>query len=258
MAGQQEVDSVILIFGTMGMLILALALVVFVVFYQKKRVNQQIKIAQRENEYQRELLNATIEIREKEQQRIAFELHDDIGSGLNAVKMHLSQKNLNESEIENAREQIKNLVIQVRDISNDLLPPVLNELGLNGAISNLCRRLSNQTQTNFQITIPSTELQELKKDIALAIYRIVQEILNNILKHAEANKIEVFVSNFTSKYVIIIQDNGKGFAPPDRLNVQSNSLGLKNIASRVQQIKAELKHELINPQGTKVTLTCKL
>ena len=258
MAGQQEVDSVILIFGTMGMLILALALVAFVVFYQKKRVSQQVEIAQRENVYQRELLNATIEIREKEQKRIALELHDDIGSGLTGIKMQLAKKGLTDIEIEDARERLKNLVKQVRDISHNLLPPVLDELGLNGAITSLCRRIGEQTNIQFTTDIPSSKFENIKSEQELAIYRIVQELLNNILKHANPSKISVTVLNSQASYIIIIQDNGKGFLPPKRLEVQSTSLGLKNIASRVQQINANLQYELVEPTGTKVTLTSEL
>lgn len=258
MAGQQEVDSVILIFGTMGMLILALALVAFVVFYQKKRVSQQVEIVKRENAYQRELLNATIEIREKEQKRIALELHDDIGSGLTGIKMQLAKKGLTDVEIEDARERLKNLVKQVRDISHNLLPPVLDELGLNGAITSLCRRIGEQTTINFNTTIPSAKYEGLRSDQELAIYRIVQELLNNILKHANATEIGVTVLNSPKNYSIILQDNGKGFIPPKRLEVQSTSLGLKNIASRVQQINANLNYETLQPTGTKVTLICEL
>jgi len=255
MAGQQEIDIVILVFGTLGMLILALALVVFVVFYQKKRVNQQIEIVKRENKYQHELLNATIEVKEKEQKRIALELHDDIGSALTAIKMQLSKKDLSQADITNSQEQLKEVVTHVRAISNDLLPPVLNELGLNGAISNLCRRLGEQTIVVFNTVIPPTKTDVFKKDEELAIYRIVQELLNNILKHAEATKIFVSVTITPINYCLILEDDGKGYTPPNRLDVQSTSLGLKNIASRVQQIDATLNYELVPTKGTKVTLT---
>jgi signal transduction histidine kinase len=254
MAGQNEIDFIIIALGTMGMLILALALVAFVVFYQKKRINQQNEMQKRETQYQRELLNATIEEREKEQKRIALELHDDVGSTLTAIKMRLGKTELTEDDINDVREHLKDVVKQIRDISNDLLPPVLEELGLNGAIRNLCRRLSEQTTIKFNPDIPQTRNANLRKDEELAIYRVVQELINNILKHAGATQINITVTSSEHQYKIVLEDNGKGFTPPQRHDLQSTSLGMKNIASRVQQINAEINYELVKPQGTLVTL----
>ncbi|MBK9592610.1 MAG: hypothetical protein IPO32_14300 [Crocinitomicaceae bacterium] len=158
MVGQQEIDIVIIVFGTMGMLILALALVAFVILYQKKRVGMQIEQVQRENDYQKELLNSIIEVREKEQKRISLELHDNVGSSLNAIKMKLTKSQFSEGELEDLRLQLKDLVKQVRDISYDLLPPVLNEYGLNGAIKNLCRRISEQTGIDIKCHIEDSKL----------------------------------------------------------------------------------------------------
>jgi signal transduction histidine kinase len=258
MAGQNEIDFIVIALGTMGMLILALALVAFVVFYQKKRINQQNEMQKRETQYQRELLNATIEEREKEQKRIALELHDDVGSTLTAIKMRLEKKELTTKDINDVRDHLKDVVKQVRDISNDLLPPVLEELGLNGAIKNLCRRLSEQTTVKFQHEIPQNRTIELRKEEELAIYRVVQELINNILKHAGATQINIRVSSSDQQYKIALEDNGKGFTPPQRHDLQSTSLGMKNIASRVQQINAEIKYELLKPQGTLVTLIRKI
>lgn len=258
MAGQQEIDISVVVFGTMGMLMLALSLVAFVVFYQRKRIRQQVVIAQRENEYQRDLLNSIIEAREKEQKRIALELHDDIGSALNHIKMKLSKKEIDEQILAETRELLKEVVGQIRDISNDLLPPVLNELGLNGAIKNLCRRLSESTGLKIECNTTGSREETFPAAIKLAIYRITQELLNNILKHAEASEINLTVEQKAHLFVLTLEDNGKGFVPPQQLNFQSKSLGLKNLASRVQQIDATLGYELLKPHGTRVVLTKKI
>jgi len=257
MAGQQEIDISIVIFGTVGMLTLAFSLVAFVVFYQRKRIRQQVAAAQRENEYQRHLLNSIIEVREKEQKRIALELHDDVGSALNHIKMKLSKKDVDETLLAETRELLREVVGHIRDISNDLLPPVLNELGLNGAIRNLCRRLSESGKIKLECIADTHKEEMLTPDIKLAIYRITQELLNNIFKHSNATEVNVVVEQTPHNYTLIIEDNGDGFIPPQELNFQSKSLGLKNLASRVQQIDAELKYELRIPKGTKVTLTKK-
>jgi signal transduction histidine kinase len=254
MAGQQEIDIVIIVFGTMGMLILALALVAFVILYQKKRVSMQIEQIQRENDYQKELLNSIIEVREKEQKRISLELHDNVGSSLNAIKMKLAKSQFSEIELEDVRSQLKDLVKQVRDISYDLLPPVLNEYGLSGAIKNLCRRISEQTGTDIKCHIEDSQIGLFKPEIELAFYRITQELLNNILKHAEAKTIKIYAGIKNDYYHITIEDDGRGFVPPKKLDFRSSSLGLKNIASRIQQLNANIKFDLIQPQGTRVEI----
>lgn len=254
MAGQQEIDIVIIVFGTMGMLILALALVAFVILYQKKRVGMQIEQVQRENDYQKELLNSIIEVREKEQKRISLELHDNVGSSLNAIKMKLTKSQFSEGELEDLRLQLKDLVKQVRDISYDLLPPVLNEYGLNGAIKNLCRRISEQTGIDIKCHIEDSKIGLFKPEIELAFYRITQELLNNILKHAQASNIKIYAGIKDDYYQIVIEDDGTGFIAPKKLDFQSSSLGLKNIASRIQQLNANIKFELMQPKGTRVEI----
>lgn len=258
MAGQQEIDIVVIVFGTMGMLVLALALVAFVILYQKKRINMRIEQVQRENAYQRELLNAIIEVREKEQKRISLDLHDNIGSALNNIKMKLAKTQLGAADIDAIKIQIKDLVKQIRDISYDLLPPVLNEYGLDGAISNLCRRLSEQTEFTIECKSQKDRVENFTPETELALYRITQELLNNIFKHAGAGKIFVKTEIKDQYYYIIIEDDGKGFVPPEKLNFKSSSLGLKNIASRVQQINAMIKFELLEPKGTRTELKLRL
>ncbi|MBK9591220.1 MAG: hypothetical protein IPO32_06880 [Crocinitomicaceae bacterium] len=152
------------------------------------------------------MLNSIIEVREKEQKRISLELHDNVGSSLNAIKMKLTKSQFSEGELEDLRLQLKDLVKQVRDISYDLLPPVLNEYGLNGAIKNLCRRISEQTGIDIKCHIEDSKIGLFKPEIELAFYRITQELLNNILKHAQASNIKIYAGIKDDYYQIVIED----------------------------------------------------
>lgn len=254
MAGQQEVDIVIIIFGTLGMLILAMALVAFVILYQKKRLRMHAEKIERENLYQRELLNSIIEVREIEQKRIALDLHDNIGSRINGVKMRLNKSNITAEDINAANQELKELVKQVREISHDLLPPVLNEYGLNGALKNLCRRCFEESEIEVNCYVDEKIKLNFTPNESLALYRITQEIFNNIIKHANANKISLNSFLYDDYFVIQIEDNGIGFVAPKELDFKSKSLGLKNIASRIQQINATITYEKIDTQGTRVTI----
>jgi len=250
----QKVDIIVILFGTTGMLVLALALVLFAVLYKKRLTAKKLELIEVEQQYQIELLRSTIEAKEKEQYRIARELHDDVGSSLTAIKLHLNKYKLDPESMKELGDNLRSVVVKVREISNELHPSVLEELGLCKAISNLCRKLSEQTELECVYSCNKEYEGEIPKDIELAFYRVTQELLNNILKHAEAQRVEVLYEQTDTQMWISIEDDGKGFVP-DSEHRKKGSHGLKNIDSRIQQIGAILAYDTDREKGTKVTIT---
>ena len=118
------------------------------------------------------------------------------------------------------------------------------------------RQLSLQISTvQFSVVAvndPKNESQT--REISLGLYRILQELINNVLKYAESTEIQIVVEQSDEGVQIVLTDNGKGFIPTKQDKLKSQSLGLKNIESRSQQIQAKIDYELLNP-GTKVTIT---
>lgn len=251
---RQEVDLVIVLFGTTGMLVLALALVLFAVLYKKRITAKKLEISKMEQEYQLELLRSTIQAKEKEQFRIARELHDDVGSSLTAIKLHLNKYDLQPKVMKELGENLRELIVKIREISDELHPSVLEELGLSNAIRNLCRKLNDQTDVDCTYEYEQEKEASIPRDVELALYRVVQELFNNILKHAEANQVKVFFLQKSDQLKLVIEDDGNGFIPTPK-HRQQNSHGLKNIDSRIQQIGATLTHQVDTTQGTKVTIT---
>ncbi|MBK7128306.1 MAG: hypothetical protein IPM74_12240 [Crocinitomicaceae bacterium] len=254
---EEEINVYIIIFGSFAMALMALGIFLFSVAYQKKFIQQQLNAAQKENEYQQNLINAMVDVREEEQKRIAAELHDDIGSVLTHIRMQLAQPPLSSEQTDQLKDLVHNLVARVRQISRDLMPPVLNELGLANALNDLCKKTRSLTKLNIQCETDTEMHTPLSKDVELAIYRICQELLNNIIKHAEAENIFVKLVSIQDQISLIIEDDGKGFVPDAELDFKSESLGMKNLAVRTGLIGANLEFSQRYPKGTRVEMILK-
>lgn len=247
-----------LIIGTLAMFIMALSIIVFAVLYQQKMRRKKQEMIQLELNYKNEMVQATLDAKELEQRRIAIELHDDIGSSLTALKLSFATLPIDEEERKLLNEGVQDTINKVRSLSNRLLPTILEELGLVPAVKSLVNTLSNQiSNVHFSvIAVNDPRHDSQTREVSLAVYRILQELLNNILKYADATIIDVTLEQNEEGIRLSVVDNGKGFVPTKEDKLKSQSLGLKNIESRSQQIDAEITYHLLDP-GTKVMLTWK-
>lgn len=258
MDGKQGIDfGTVLIFGTLGMIILAMAIIVFVFIYQKKMVDKQNELSRQALEHQKLLMDAVIQAKELEQRRIALELHDDVGSTLTAIKFSVTKLAVTPEEKELLHTNLSGAIQKVRRISNDLLPSVLEELGLRTAIQSLLKTLNETTGIVFSSSDSEGGYANHSKDVELTFYRVLQELLNNILKYAESSHVQVTLNSDQDSLQMIVQDNGKGFVPSDHTEHERPSLGLRNMESRIQQIKGALHFEKGIAAGTKVTVLWK-
>lgn len=248
-----EEISFILITGTGGMIFLAMLVIIFIVVYQRKMFAKQSQLKILELESQKKLVESTIQAKEREQKRVAQELHDDIGASLTAVRFLLQQVDDSVEIKPQLISSISEITKKVRRISNDLLPSVLEEFGLQEAIKDLVENFSQSSGVRFHYSSDLYTISFLKKDIELSLFRIVQELMNNILKYAEATEVSIKLSNTLRQIEIVIEDNGNGIIPDK--DVPTKSLGLKNIESRLQYINGSIKREQSYPKGTIVTIT---
>lgn len=184
-------------------------------------------------------IHSTIfESEQKERIRIARDLHDSIGQKLSVIKMQLSQYHQNE-ELNKVAQYVDETVTEVRSISHNLIPEVLN-FGLQNAIEEIADRINSTESIHVDFKAnKETAQQQLPIQTELSIYRIVQEILTNIINHAKAKRIGIEMNSLPQGLLLNIEDNGKGF------NAQtiddSVGLGWKNIFARVKLINGELK-----------------
>jgi len=252
--------TTVVILGTLAMLLLAITIVAFVFIYQKKLIQRDLKIQKIKAEYQKDLLKATIHAQEKERKRISQDLHDDIGAMLSTIRLSLngivkgqSLTDQQTGKIQNTKSLIDETVRNVRRISHDLLPATLEEFGLSHAMEQLLNKI--ELNTNLQVEYHlDHDLPNLDKLKELALYRITQELCNNIIKHADATKIEVWLTQNNDSLEITVLDDGNGFYDRKEESKSATGLGLKNIESRLSMIEAEINYEPAPIRGTKVQI----
>jgi len=202
-------------------------------------------------------LRSTIDGQDLERQRLSRELHDGIGQNLIAIRLKLGaiedHLSIQENEkIKTAIVMADNLIDEVRAISNALMPPALHEFGLNSAVRQLCNTLneSKGIAIDFQGEISGTNLSRKSR---LYIFRVIQEIINNVAKHSEADKFTLFAETKDETLTISLSDNGKGFNAGSPCS--SSGHGLSNIKERIDLIKGSLTLNSSEGNGTQFKIT---
>lgn len=252
-----EIEFKSLLFGgILIMLLLAITLIVFFIIYQKKILAQQIYLQQIQNDYQRKLLTSSIEAQEKERERIARDLHDEIGSALSTAKLFVSQLQINEPDLEKRQltSQVKDILVntlqEVRNISHDLMPDVLKKFGLVEALQNLTDVFAEASglKVNFQMDAkPALPYQH-----ELALYRIVQELTHNALKHAKATQLAMRLWQEENLLKLSVEDNGQGFDWQAMKTSREAGIGLKSIEARVSMLEGKLYVDTFPSQGARI------
>lgn len=191
--------------------------------------------------HQKELSTATVEIQERERARIAGELHDDLIAQLYRIKLSNENSTINSMLIESIQ--------KARNISHDLSPPMLEQVSFEIMLLDFLEPF--QKKYELEINLHQQCNKSLQKTFKLQLFRIFQEIITNIDKHANANKIEIYYRFYSYYLCLVIRDNGIGFSP-----LKQTGLGLKNIALRAQILNGSYKIKPHSPQGTTFILLC--
>jgi signal transduction histidine kinase len=221
----------------------------WLVFKQRqKRKNQELLVLK--NESQINALESLIEGEEKERLRIAKELHDGVNGDLSAIKHKLNTLlKLNNKTIEEAVVMIDKSCEQVRAISHNLVPPALANFDLKDAASDYCANMNNIHKPNINFTYLGNPVN-LPKIIEINIFRIVQELVTNSIKHAKAKNIDVQLSVQGNTLQLAVEDDGTGF---DVSKENTEGVGISNIKHRVQFLNGEIDFTS-NNEGTSVNI----
>ena len=249
-ATNQPGVSIVLFLGTLGMVLLTVSLIIFIVMHQRKVIRYQNKLQQMEQEQQKILLNASIKLQEEERQRLAADLHDDAGPLLATARLYLNENLVNQDKatqlqsIFQARQIIDDTIQLVRNISHSLMPPTLKNFGLESAINDLFQKISGSGAINASSRFHEYK-ERLKGEKELIIFRVVQELINNILKHSNASFIHLTQNVHGDKFYLRIHHDGRGIVQSDfeKLNKSNVGLGLKNISSRLRVVQGNINFE---------------
>lgn len=242
--------------ATIGMVVLAMAIVFFVLFYQRKMLESKLKQQQIEAEHQQKMLQATLESQENERQRLAADLHDSIGAMLSTVRISMltavRNENANAEGFHQVKEMIDETIDSVRRISRDLMPSTLQKFGLTQAVNDMCRQymLTSGIKIDFE---KLGEEQPLAKSKEIIVFRIIQELINNSMKHSKSNTIAVCM-NWNGALNISVEDFGIGFNVEEK-KVASSGLGLFNIQNRAKIAGASFHYDSNRVPGTKAIIT---
>ena len=228
----------------LAFVVMAVVLISFFYFSRKKIVQKEFEKRDLEIAYQKDLLNSVIITQEEERKRIAQDLHDDISSQLNIVSLNsqlLKTANLSETEIREISDNIINLTKKALDnsrrIAHDLLPPVLEKFGLDAGIKELCLEISTTKAVKINY-VNNTVFDFEDIDKHLHVFRILQELINNSIRHGNANNIAIAMSDNNGIKTCKYSDDGKGFNVNNAEN--KKGLGMKNIQSRVSFLNGTL------------------
>jgi two-component system NarL family sensor kinase len=256
--------SLVLFFGTIGMLALTIGLIVFIIFHQRKVIKYQMTLQKLENEQQKMLLNASIRLQEEERQRIAADLHDDAGPLLATARLYLNENLVNLDKttqlqsIYNAKQIIDDTIQLIRNISHSLMPPTLKNFGLESAVNDTFQKISGSGNINASCRFHDYK-ERLVSENELIVFRVIQELINNILKHSNASFIHLTQNTNGNKFYIRMHHDGKGMTQSDfeRLTKSASGLGLKNIQSRLKVLQGRIFFEK-DPSQTYYKVTIEL
>lgn len=195
---------------------------------------------------------------EKERQRLAKDLHDGMGSLLSSLKLHAQSINLDkkilnnqeEKNYHNLLEMIDQACYEIRTISHNLLPPGLEHFGLRSSLQALQNQMNQHAHLKMGLDILGME-EIGNKELELTIYRIVQELINNVVKHARAQNIHLQVVKRQDTIFIMVEDDGQGF---EMKKEEKNGIGLSNIQSRVASLNGVFSIDSSLGNGTTIII----
>ena len=248
-------ELLLIIYFVVVILLLTAFVIVFFVVYQRRKnklLQEQFEAKQR---FEREISQSKIEMQEQTLKNVGWELHDNIGQLLSVANMQLNifSKNLPETEKISAleiKEIVANSLQEVRSLSKSLNNQVIGYAGLVVSVENELSRFQRMGVIETQLEVTG-EKQEIPQQHSIILFRILQEFFSNVIKHAQASKLEVFIEFASEEIWIKARDNGSGF---DKESIAKNS-GLFNMESRAELVNAKFTLNSSIGEGTFLSLT---
>jgi signal transduction histidine kinase len=245
--------------GTAIFLLLAILFILLVVISLRRRKKMLKEKDMLRMRYEKEILQSQLEIQEQTFKNISQEIHDNIGQALTLAKLNLNTMPPTDTDVQEkmttTKELVSKAIVDLRDLSRSLNTDYVADMGLQKAIEYEFMLISKSSNmiTNLQIEGESFRMDKQKE---LILFRIIQEVLNNILKHAGATTIVATLNYRSTLLEITVTDNGKGFLLPDthNANTPGTGLGLRNMDNRAKLIGATFSMNSTPGNGTEVRI----
>ncbi|MEP7319294.1 MAG: sensor histidine kinase, partial [Panacibacter sp.] len=237
--------------------LLAVTLISGFFFFQNRKKSQQLKIQAIEIEQKKKTTQAVMQAEEEERKRIALELHDSIAQKMVVAKLNLEAFETELPDLTATQQQVYNNIFslvdesctEVRELSHSMVPQAFFKSGLTDALKSLVDKIENK---NLRVIFSAEgNLANLEKNAELMIYRIIQECIQNVLKHAKASRLDIALIAEQNELDVTIEDNGTGF---DLAAVTSDGLGMKNVYSRIEYLNGKIDITSAPGKGTAIAL----
>ena len=240
-----------------GLAFITFIFVIFAfIFYKNYKLKEQNKLEQVHNNLQTRIINATIDAKEKERKSIAEILHDSVSALLSSASLHLqaSKAQLNSHapiEISKAQEIVHEASVKIRDLSHELISSVLLKFGLAFAVHDLCEKYSN---SEIQFISDDNGIKRYNQQFEIKIYNIIEELVNNIMKHSGAKNASInLIERSGEKLLIQIIDDGKGFELKKAR--KKDRLGLSHIEARIKIMQGVFNINTKKGEGTSIFIS---
>lgn len=244
-SAREGIEIQIIIVAMIVVILLSVGVILFFIVYQRRLLAQFKEQEKMRADYQVELLKASITSQEDERGRISRDLHDNIGAMLTTTKIYFQQvsKDLSSIELQELKgkmnQLLQSMIESTRSISQNLSPIVLTKLGLAEAIRSLFETVNDSGRMQCELKSDSTI--SLSPAHELNVYRIIQELIANSLKHSQSSKVLVEMINENGLLKITYEDNGGGFNLAEITH--KKGIGLKNIESRLTVMNGEIVYD---------------
>ncbi|MEP3207946.1 MAG: sensor histidine kinase [Maribacter sp.] len=251
----------------LGVIISILALLLFSGYYfynrklSKARKKELIKEAEMnllKQEQQNKIFSAMIEGQEKERKRLAIDLHDGLGGRLSGISMNLSKLDKDEpkqypkKQLQKVMKDLNDSLTELRSIARNMMPETLVKFGLQAALKDYC---SSMTGSNTKVTLQFYGTDKgININQQVTMYRVIQELINNAIKHAKATEVLVQFMREGNQVDITVEDNGVGFNQNESLQKKGSGMGLSNLQTRVAYLKGNIDFESEKNEGTTVNV----
>ncbi|SJZ58601.1 Histidine kinase [Sediminibacterium ginsengisoli] len=257
MPKQQEDILITIVIASVFLVLIGFFLLLTVfVFLRRQRKFQQEK-DEMKNKFDQTILKTQLEIQEQTFTHISREIHDNIGQILSLVRLNLSTFSpaTPEDKFEHTDQLLGKAIKDLRDLSHSLQTNRIHDIGIIESIRQLMITLEKTGRYKTSLKIADT-FTGIDKDTDLILFRMIQEIVNNILKHAGASSIDMEISGDQHDAVVRVSDNGSGF-DTEKLKNAGMGIGLQNIFSRAKMIHASVDIKSAPGMGTAIILHIK-
>jgi signal transduction histidine kinase len=254
MPKQQEDFLITVVVASVFFVLIGIFLMILVFFFLRRQRKNKMEKEDMRNRFEQTLLNTQLEIQEHTFNYISQEIHDNIGQILSLVRINLNvlSDKFGEDNFDTTDELLGKAIKDLRNLSHNLNSNRLNEIGIVEGLRSLVLQLDKTEKYTTEFTAPENALSFMHNDHCLILYRMVQEVIHNILKHANATHISLDIkAKGNNAYFVIITDNGKGF-DMNTLQGQNTGIGLQNIFARAKLINAVVKVNSKEGEGTSI------